>query len=148
MKHIKNPIRLLAIFTLLIGISHLSKAQCNPSDYTETCISNLDSTFHYIKSFSLDGQDGAAQFTEHSYVFTKDTDYLINWCTMTDVEDAISLEILDQNRLSVANSKDGTLKDQLEFSCKTTGIYYLRYSFNNVEDYCGGSAMGFRLGNP
>jgi hypothetical protein len=148
MKRIQKITKLLSVTFGMVLLVHHVNAQCNSADYTETCISSLDTTYNYIKSFSLDGQNGAAEFVEHSYVFTRDTDYMINWCSNSESESNISLEVLDKNRVSIANSKDQNGSNQLVFTCLATGIYYLKYTFNDSGENCGGSAMGFKPASP
>lgn len=147
----KRILKISKLLTLTVGISIFSQqanAQCNSTAFAEACITKLDSSYNYIKSFNLDGQAGAAEFVEHSYVFTRDTDYLINWCSESGGESHISLEVLDKNRVTVANSEDQEGSGQLSFTCLATGIYYLKYTFNDSGESCGGSAMGFKPSNP
>ena len=148
----KRTLKITKLFSALFLFSILNAsnlyAQCNSADYTETCISSLDSAYNYIKSFPLDGQNGAAEFEEHSYVFTQDTEYLINWCSKSENGGGISLEVMDKNRTSLANSADQPGSSQLKFTCTSTGIYYLKYSFGEGGDSCGGSAMGFKPAGP
>ncbi|MEQ8517966.1 MAG: hypothetical protein RLN79_11790 [Cytophagales bacterium] len=142
-------IRFLFIAIILISGSILRvddlKAQCNPGELAENCISQLDTNFHFLKSYELDGLNGEKEMIEHSYVLTRSTDYLINLCSDAETEMDVAIEIFDSNRKSVASSKtDSLLNSSLEFDCRVTGIYYLQYTFIDSQSHCGASAIGFK----
>ncbi len=141
--------RFLFISIIMISGSFLRvddlKAQCNPGELVENCISQLDTNFHFLKSYQLDGQEGDNTMIEHSYVLTRSTDYLINLCSEAEAEMDIAIEIFDSNRKRVASSKtDSLLNNTLEYDCRVTGIYYLQYTFINSKSQCGASVIGFK----
>lgn len=140
----------IACLTVFLGIimtfcQSTVKAQCNSDEIVESCISELDTNFHYLKSYQLEGRSGDESVVEHSYVLTKNTEYLIKLCTKADSTMDIAINIFDSNRRNVSSSSsDSTMNSSLKFDCKVTGIYYLQYTFINSEEYCGGSAIGFK----
>ncbi len=137
----------ISIFILVVAFfnANTGHAQCNSSEIAESCISELDTSFHFLKSYSLDGKQGDEVMIEHSYVLTKNTDYLIKLCSSSESDLDIVVEIFDTNRKNVASSKnDSTRNSYLEYDCKVTGIYYLQYSFVDSKKYCAGSAIGFK----
>ena len=140
-----------AIYSILIiGSFFLLSAttaagQCNPQQFTDACIPKLASGFNFLKSYSIDGQGGAKNKVEYSYVFTKGTQYMINVCATGDDTDGIIVTLFDSSRNKVASSKiNGQYISAIAYPCNTTGIYYIQYTFDNSDQFCGGSALGFK----
>ena len=120
-------------------------AQCNPEAFTQNCIPKLSNGFNYLKSYKINGADGAKDKVEYSYVFTKGTQYMINVCANGEGTDGIVVNLYDSNRNRVASSKiDGQYISAIAYPCKSTGIYYIQYTFDGSANYCGGSALGFK----
>ncbi len=138
-----------AIFSIfVVGLFFITasvNAQCSPEQYTDACIPKLSTGFNFLKSYKIDGQGGAKNKVEYSYVFTKGTQYMINVCATGDNTDGIVVSLFDSNRKKVISSK---VNDQfisaIAYPCNTTGIYYIQYTFDSSTEFCGGSALGFK----
>ncbi|HNP18233.1 MAG TPA: hypothetical protein PKL31_07370 [Fulvivirga sp.] len=138
-----------ALFTFFVAglflMAGTASAQCNPEQYTNTCIPKLASGFNFLKSYKIDGQAGAKTKVEYSYVFTKGTQYMINVCATGDATDGIIVSLFDSNRNQVASSKiNNQFISAIAYPCNTTGIYYIQYTFDKSAEFCGGSALGFK----
>ncbi|GJM60318.1 MULTISPECIES: hypothetical protein [Persicobacter] len=137
---------LLFVFLFLaFGLVAVSpaQAQCNSDGFTDTCLGSLKDGFTFLKSFKIDGQGGAKQKVEYSYVFSKDTKYYINVCGQNGV-DGIIVTMYDSNRKLVAtNHANGKFYPGITYPCNATGIYYITFTFKDSENYCGGSVLGF-----
>ena len=135
---------LIALFTILIFNQRIT-AQCNPSGFSQECISKIQDGFIFVKSFNVDGQQGAKQKVEYSYVMTKDTQYFMNICTAESDTDGIVVTIYDSKRNPVStNYANGKFFPALIFECKATGIYYITYTFRESKNHCGGSILAFK----
>ena len=137
----------LLIFTLIVCLFKISlaDAQCNSEELGSQCVPNLTSGFNYIKSYKIDGVGGAKEKIEYSYVFCKDTQYLINICTPNKGTDGIVVSLFDSKRNKVASSKiENRVVSRLAFQCNSSGIYYIQYTFDGSTTYCGGSALAFK----
>ncbi len=125
--------------------ANTTQAQCNPEPFTSGCIPKLASGFNFLKSYKIDGQGGAKTKVEYSYVFTKGTQYMINVCATGETTDGIVISLYDSNRNKLVSSK---INDQyisaIAYPCNTTGIYYIQYTFDESNQFCGGSALGFK----
>lgn len=120
-------------------------AQCNPETHTEACIPKLSNGFNFLKSYKINGNNGAKDKVEYSYVFTKGTQYMINLCAAGENTDGIIVSLYDSNRNQVVSSKiNGQNISAIIYPCNNTGIYYIQYTFDNSTNYCGGSALGFK----
>jgi hypothetical protein len=137
----------LALFVctaLAFGIPDAT-AQCNADALSNQCIPKLAAGFNFLKSYKIDGEGGAKDKVEYSYVFTKGTQYMINICAPKEPTDGIVVTLYDSNRNKVATSKvNGQFISAIAYPCNATGIYYIQYTFDGSSTYCGGSALGFK----
>jgi hypothetical protein len=91
-------------FIALFNVSDAS-AQCDAENLSSECIPKLASGFNFLKSYKIDGDKGAKDKVEYSYVFLKGTQYMINICAPSQPTDGIIVSLYDQNRKKVASSK-------------------------------------------
>ena len=142
----KNTMIMKNIFFALLFISLIpqsTSAQCNPEEYTNQCIPILADGYNFLKGYKIDGRGGEKTKVEYSYVFTKGTQYMINICS-PDETPGIVINLFDSKRNRVATSSmEGQLLKAIQFPCNATGIYYISYTFEGSQLYCGGSALGF-----
>ncbi|MBS1488186.1 MAG: hypothetical protein JST43_11420 [Bacteroidetes bacterium] len=136
----------LSIFLIsLIALSTPLASQCNSENFASACIPKLASGFNFLKSYKVDGEGGAKEKVEYSYVFTKGTQYMINLCASGTATDGIVVTIFDSGRNKVASSKiNGQFISAIAYPCNATGIYYIQYTFDGAGGKCGGSALGFK----
>jgi hypothetical protein len=133
--------KLLILLFIVFGSDVL--AQCNSENISSECIAKFDSGFNFLKSFKIE-QKGK-EYIEHSYVFTKNTEYMINICHAGLKSEGIVLSLFDSNRNKVASSKiDGKFISAIAYPCNNTGIYYMRYTFEGPMTDCCSSALAFK----
>jgi hypothetical protein len=137
--------KLLSVFVLFVLTSGVASAQCSASDLADNCISQLADGFNFVKSFPIDGQGGSKDKIEYSYVFATGTEYTINICTPGEAPDGIIVSLYDSNRrLVTTNQANGKIFKGVRYSCNSTGIYYITYTFKESTANCGGSVLGFK----
>jgi hypothetical protein len=137
--------KIIPLALLLFGFGLNALAQCNPESFTAACVPKLATGFNFLKSYKIDGEGGAKEKVEYSYVFTKGTQYMINICANGAATDGIVVSLFDSNRNQVASSKiDNQVVSAIAYPCNATGIYYIQYTFSKSAAYCGGSALGFK----
>jgi len=143
MKNILNILSIAAI-ALLISAGH-TQAQCSADEKANGCISKLQDGFTFLKTFKVDGQSGAKAKVEYSYVFSKDTQYFLNICNDGENTDGIIVTMYDSKRQVVStNYNKGKFYPGLIYPCGATGIYYITFTFEGSQNYCGGSVLGFK----
>lgn len=129
---------------LLLNSSETS-AQCNSENLSSECIPKLAAGFNFLKSYKVDGDNGAKEKVEYSYVFLKGTQYMINICAPNAPTDGIVVSLYDGQRNKVISSKlDNQYVSAIQYPCNATGVYYIQYTFEKPSSYCGGSALGFK----
>lgn len=140
----KVALFLIVFVVCSFTISPLS-GQCDPETLSNACIPKLAEGFNFLKSYKVDGEGGAREKVEYSYVFTKGTQYMINVCSPGKDADGIVVSLFDSGRNKVASSKfNNQFLTAIAYPCNATGIYYIQYTFDGSASKCGGSALGFK----
>ena len=131
------------IALLIFGTIH-GKAQCNSSEYSQMCITKVQEGYTFLKSFDINPDKMARDKVEYSYVFSKDTNYFLNVCSNGD-DNSIIVTIYDSDRkVASTNFVNNKFFPAIIFACKSTGIYYISYTFSKTPAECGGSVLAFR----
>ncbi|SDJ96418.1 hypothetical protein SAMN05421823_101536 [Catalinimonas alkaloidigena] len=122
-----------------------AQAQCDVNKFLDNCNGKLASGYTFLKSYSVNGESGGK--VEHSYVFSKDTNYLITLCSENGDTDGMVVTLYDSNRkqlISSHDAKSGRFLPAIGIRISATGIYYLAFSFEGDGPKCGGSVVGFK----
>ncbi len=143
MRQLINFIGVIVVAVMLSGSS--VTAQCGADAKANACISNLQDGFTFLKTFKVDGQGGAKTKVEYSYVFSKNTQYFLNICNDGNETDGIVVTMYDSKRQMVStNFNKGKFYPGLIYPCNATGIYYITFTFQDSQNHCGGSVLGFK----
>lgn len=131
------------VFSVFVLNGFQSSAQCNAETLSTQCIPKLASGFNFLKSYKV--EKAGKDYVEYSYVFTKGTQYMINICAPDQSADGIVVTLYDAERRKVASNKvNEQYITAIAYPCNATGIYYIKYTFDDESSYCGGSALGFK----
>jgi len=141
----KKVLSAIGMTSLLFAGAQNASAQCDAEKYANECITNLQAGFTFLKSFDIDGQGGARDKVEHSYVFTKGAQYQIVMCNPGEGTDGLIVNLLDSGRTQVASSYwQGRHLKGLSFLPNATGIHSMQFTFDGSEHHCAGSVLGFK----
>ena len=142
----RQVIKILGISVIaLVFSASFTYAQCGAAAQANACISTLQNGFTFLKTFKVDGQEGAKAKVEYSYVFSKDTQYFLNICNDGNETDGIVVTMYDSKRQMIStNLNNGKYYPGLIYPCNATGIYYITFTFQESQYYCGGSVLGFK----
>ena len=141
----KSIVTLLGMLSFVLLANFEVKAQCSPSQYTEACIPQLAEGFNFVKSYEINGEGGAKDKIEYSYVFAKGTQYFLNICAAGESTDGIVVSLYDSNRKKVGTSfANGNFNRGIIYPCNATGIYYITFTFDGSSNHCGGAVLGFK----
>jgi hypothetical protein len=127
---------------VLLSLSNLRAfAQCQP----DACIQKISDGYTFLKTYKME-QIGAE--TEYSYVFSKDTNYMIAVCSSSGPDVTVKVTLYDASRKEIASNldkKSNKLYAVIAYQCKATGIYYLKYTpVNQNKTDCCVSVLGFK----
>ena len=119
------------------------RAQCDASKLINDYVSKL-TDYNVLKSYKF--IDPKPVTNEFSYVFTKGTSYKISLCLDDRKKSNVEMMIYDRSRNLVASniSNKGKKKYVLQFTCTTSGIYYMQYNFKDETNFCGASVLAFK----
>lgn len=141
----KNILIILCVLFSIAFSSTRTYAQCDPAQFTEECIPKLADGFNFVKSYEINGEGGAKEKIEYSYVFAKGTQYFMNICASGESTDGIILSLYDSNRNKVGTSyNNGNFGKGIIYPCNATGIYYITFTFEGSANHCGGAVLGFK----
>jgi hypothetical protein len=133
-------------FILIIFLPHLKlRAQCAPGSLSRECINTISEGYIYLKSFSIDDQDNSKENIEYTAVMSKDTQYAFKICTSLEGADGIILTLFDSNRNKIiSNQEESFIDPEVNYQCASTGIYYIRFTFYESKNRCGGCILSFK----
>lgn len=137
----------LAIFGLLVFMSldQANAQSCNTELYITKAMQDLSPGFTFVKSYRIDGRGGRRQKIEYTCVFSKDTDYDIRIQSQAGAATGIIATLYDSRRNQIAtNYQSGKMYTSFRYTCRSTGIYYLTFTFKDSNEYCGGAVLGFK----
>jgi hypothetical protein len=120
------------IILLLILFSQLSYAQCK----SDECVGKISQGYTFLKSYQM---EKVGDQLEYSYVFSKETNYMLVLCNPSGTSSAVVVTLFDSNRKEIASNwdkKNNKYYPAIAYQCKATGIYYLRFSFNDKPECC------------
>ncbi len=120
-------------------------AQCNADLFSEKSMRSISPGFMYEKSYRLDGKGGAKNKLEFTCILTKDTNYQFTMSTKDGGSENMTFNLLDSRRNVVAtNYVNEKFFNTLTFRCKSTGLYFLSFTFADNSSFCGAAVMAFR----
>ncbi len=136
-------ILLIPVFALLFCGN--ASAQCNAELYVNKSMRALESGFQFSKSYRIDGRGGTRKKIEYTCVFSKDTNYQIRIFGKDGNAQGVIGTLYDSKRnLMVSNLYNNKFLDGWTFKCRSTGIYYLSFTFKGSTSYCGAAVLAFR----
>ncbi|WMJ72053.1 hypothetical protein RCC89_02535 [Cytophagaceae bacterium ABcell3] len=129
----------ILLATLLLMGAEQASAQCEAED----CIAELSDGYTFLKTHKIESTESVL---EYSYVLSKNTNYMIKVCNNEGAQQRITITLLDSNRKEVATNydkKNDTFNPAIFYDCKATGVYYIKYAYENLEN-CSLSVLAFK----
>ncbi len=130
---------------LSIGLSsYYMYADCTSEAFIDTCTGKLKG-FAFLKAYKVNSKQAkGGKPIEYSYVFSKNTNYMLSVCNGEGGNMVVNL--YDKNRRLLATSFDKRTNKNypaLIYRCTATGVYYISFEFSGGEG-CGASVLGFK----
>ncbi len=121
------------------------KTPCNSEEYLDSCRKHIeDDHFTDIKEFFIKNEKGNQKQIEHSFTFTAGTTYEYYFTGYQEGKQQIIASLLNDKKKKLVSSHE---KDQyahkITYFCKKTGVYYIRFNFEDDEEFCGAAVLGF-----
>ncbi len=124
---------------------------CDTKKFKEDCTRKIPQGYTFLKSYSVDGKNGAQKQVSYSYIFSKNTSYIMILANSHPQNKGFLVELYDSNRRRLASSylsasagRPAKYYPALGYQCQATGIYHLVFKFEDTQDYCAGSVLAFK----
>jgi len=143
MKKAKEMKILILLTLFLLPVS--SFGQCDTDMFLDQCASSLG-TFNYIKSFNVNVNPRKKANSEFSYVFSKGSTYMLIVCDQNVIGGRMVVNLFDRDHKLIASTydeKNNKLYSDLLYSCETTGVYFIKATFEGSKGGCGMCILGF-----
>ncbi len=143
MQVVRN-IKALLLSAFILGSVNVY-GQCDSDMLLDQCAHNLG-TYNYIKSFSMKASSHRKSNHEYSYVFSKGSNYLIIVCDQNLKGGKMIVNLYDREHNLIGSTfdeKENKYYPELRYSCETTGVYYIKASFEGSKGGCGMCILGF-----
>ena len=132
-KKIMNKIFKISVFAMaMMLLNNIANAQCKADE----CISKLGVGYTFLKTYQL---EKIGDEMEHSYVFSKETNYMLVLCNKDGAAKNVEVSLFDSSRKLIASNydkKNDKYYPAIAYNCKATGMYYLRFHFNSKSECC------------
>lgn len=119
---------------------------CDAKAYKDKCVEEIPEGYTFLKSYTLDGQNGARRKIQNSYIFSKNTQYLllINNGGANKVN-GLKVTIYDSNRRKIAESyANNRFYSGVGYKCNVTGIYHFEFEYVERSNFCGAGVLTFK----
>ena len=98
-----------------------------------------------MKSYRIDGKNGARKKIEYTCVLSKDTNYQLQVQSKDGAAVGIIGTLYDSKRNRKASTYyNNKFYEEVTYKCRATGIYYLTFTFKDSKSFCGAAVLGFR----
>lgn len=124
--------KILLLTFLGVFITSLSYSQCK----SDECVSKIGEGYTFLKTYQM---EQVGDHVEYSYVFSKDTDYMLVICDKDGSSQNVVVTLLDSNKKEIASNFDKKANKHypaMVYSCKATGMYYLKFTFHEKPECC------------
>lgn len=128
----KQYIRITALLIGLMTVNIIANAQCQPNE----CITKLGNGYTFLKNYQM---ERIGNEMEHSYVFSKETNYMLVLCNKDGGAKNVEVSLFDSSRKLIATNydkKNDKYYPAIAYNCKATGMYYIRFNFTDKSECC------------
>ena len=118
---------------------------CNTKAFTDLVLQTLPRGYTFLKAYPVDGRGGARKSIKYSYIFSKNSTYMVRLKNSSAKNIGVAVTIYDSRRKKIASSfVKGKYYPGLGYKCGATGIYYITFDFDGKGDYCAGGVLAFK----
>lgn len=115
-------------------IPFTSSAQCDAKE----CVAKLSAGYTFLKTYKIETSKSENEF---SYVFSKNTNYMLMICNSGTNDQNVIATVYDSNKKEIATNfdkKNNKYYPAFVYNCKVTGIYYIKFTLKETIQCCTG----------
>lgn len=143
-----KPLSYFFFCLLFIGVGMTASAQCDIKVYTSQALDALPQNFNLVKTYRVDGLKGERKRIEHSLILNSNTEYSVRVISADGGAKGLVATLYDAKHQMITTTfvSNQYLKG-FTYKCPMAGRYFLVFSFEGSESYCGAASLGFKYGN-
>lgn len=125
-------------------IETLKNAQksCDFKNLQKKCVENLPQGYTHLKTYNIDRTESSE---EHAYIFSKNTDYIIILSDSDSINTGVHLTLTNAEKKEIVSTEgQGKHFNTISYHCKSTGKYYMTFSFDENVQHCASSVLAFK----
>lgn len=131
---------LIIVGVILLSATSFANADCDDGDFLDGCAAQIQG-YKYLKANKVN-IDGSGNSVELSSVFSTGSTYILTACSggpgmMVTLYDRTKKKIM-----SNYNSAKKSYYPSITYKCNATGVYYIKYEFENGAAGCGVGIIG------
>jgi hypothetical protein len=135
----KPVLKIFLPAAFLLCLSAPAWSQCKMDE----CVSKLNGGYTFLKGYQMNNGSPKA---EYSYVFSKETNYMLAMCGKDGGSQNIAVTLYDSSNKQIATNfdkKSGKYYPAIIYNCKSTGIYYIKF-ISEVTPECFTGVLAFK----
>lgn len=134
---------LMIVGVLLLSSTFLANGDCDDVDFLDQCAAQIQG-YKYLKAnkVNLTGE-GTGKSVELSSVFSTGSTYILTACSGRT---GMMVTLYDRTKKKIMNNYNNAKKSyysSITYKCNATGVYYIKYEFENGGAGCGVGIIGF-----
>ena len=138
----RSKYMLMIVGFILFSSTSFANVDCDDEDFLDDCAEQIDG-YKYLKANKVNIAAGDAEKSfELSQVFSTGTTYILTACSGGT---GMKVTLYDRRKkkiMSNYNSPKKSYYPYITYKCNATGVYYIKYEFDNEGSGCGVGIIG------
>ncbi|MGF1533117.1 MAG: hypothetical protein ACFCUI_05405 [Bernardetiaceae bacterium] len=142
----KPVVFLLVLICCVLVAPQMTQAQCDAQKYSDLALSALPKSYSLAKTYRVDGRGGERKRIEHTLILNSNTEYVVRISSADGDSKGLIATLYDtkHQQLATTYANESFLKG-FTYQCPMAGRYFLVFSFDQSENYCGSAVLGFKM---
>lgn len=132
---------LMIVGIILLSSTSLANGDCDDVDFLDDCATQIQG-YKYLKANKVNVEE-TGKSVELSSVFSTGSTYILTACSGGP---GMMVTLYDRTKKKIMNNYNSAKKSyypSITYKCNATGVYYIKYEFENGAAGCGVGIIGF-----
>lgn len=142
-----KKLRAVGKYMIIVGIFLLSSTSfasgdCDDVEFLDDCAGQIQG-YKYLKANKVNISGDGSGSVELSSVFSTGSTYILTACSGGP---GMMVTLYDRTKKKIMNNYNSAKKSyypSITYKCNATGVYYIKYEFDNGAAGCGVGIIGF-----